>query len=313
MLGFILPDSFLSGRYYAGIRHLLLQQTLLELTLIREDFWKHGRVGQSVILIARKGPAPPGHRVRVNILDRVAELTNPAGVDLDLADVVWGSLQRFRLLPDPVVAARVRKMEGIPGSRPLGDFLQTYSGLIARQGQKSLLCSANPESDGPRGRLLRSGREIDRYRLEWGGEEVCLDRRLIKSGGNLAFYRNPKLMLRQMADRLRAVYDDQGYFCLNNIHLLVPRDESADLQSLLAIINSGPVDQYYRAVTMETGRLYAQVDLDLLETIPVPPRQPEMDDRLGALARARQTAAPDEAAGLECEIDGLVAQLYRLN
>ncbi|MFZ5817524.1 MAG: TaqI-like C-terminal specificity domain-containing protein [Bacillota bacterium] len=312
ILGFILPDSFLTGRYFAGLRRLLLQHSLLELSLIRQDFWSHGRVGQSVILFVRKGPAVPGEQVRVRICDTPGELENERVDEVSLEEVVWGPLRRFRLVPDPVTRQMLRQMEA--QAQPLGHWLHSYSGLIGRRGQASLLVRPeDPQSClGPTGRLLRSGREIDRYCLKWGGALVCLDPALIKSGGNHLYYQRPKLLLRQTADSLRAVLDDQGYYCLNNIHLLVPARGDANLRALLGLINSSPFGAFYRAVTMEAGRLYAQVDLDLLEGLPVPPLQPEHLSALEALVAARESAAPDEAALLERQIDEQVEALYGL-
>jgi SAM-dependent methyltransferase len=314
VLGFIVPDSFLSGRYFAGIRRLLLSHTLLELTLIREDFWEHGRVGQSVILFVRKGSAASAsrHSILVQVCDRVSDLSARNLQEHLPGNLVWGSLQRIRLLADEHERRLVRAMEAVPAT-PLGQLLATYSGLIGKAGQKSLLHSANPHLSGPWGRLLRSGKEIDRYRLVWSGEEVCLDPALIKSGGRMAYYQQPKLLLRQTADQLRAVYDEDGYYCLNNIHLLVPRESGVDLRAMLGLINSGPVNRYYRALTMETGRLYPQVDLDLLESIPVPALSVSDTEALARLVRARESAAPDRAAPVEHQIDHLVQRLYGLN
>ena len=312
VLAFVLPDSFLSGQYFEGMRRLLLGNTVVELTLVQEDFWEHGKVGQSTILLVKKGPAPAGHTVAVKVCRKVAELETTDPVPTSLSDLVWGPLKRFRLIPSPTTLAIVRAMEEAAGARRLGDELITYSGLIARRGQSSFLRTTLPELAGPWGRLLRSGKEIDRYRLTWAGEEVCLDPELIKSGGCLRYYQEPKLLLRQTADALRAVYDGQGYYCLNNIHLLVPRCPETDLWAMLGLINSRAVSRYYQAMAMESGRLYAQVDLDLLESLPMPPRSPEQTARLHHLARKRQSATPAEAALLDIAIDALVERLYAL-
>lgn len=313
VLGYIVPDSFLTGRYFEGLRRLLLDHTLLELTLVCEDFWEHGRVGQSVILFVRQGEAPAGHRVLVKVCQRVAELAETEPGAIPLADLAWGPLRRFPLLVDGQERRWARAMESAGEGHTLGDLIRSYSGLIARGGQRSLLRSANPQAKGPWGRLLRSGREIDRYRLAWAGEEVCLDPALIKSGGELAYYRQPKILLRQTSDSLRAVCDDQGFYCLNNIHLLTPRSPATPLRGLLGLINSGPVDRFYRAMTMETGRIYPQVDLDLLDAIPVPPLPQALWERLERLVRERENAAsPGEAAQAERAIDDVVEQVYGL-
>lgn len=313
VLGYIVPDSFLSGRYFEGLRRLLLEQTLLELTLVREDFWEHGRVGQSVILFVRRGAAPAGHKVLVKVCQHVADLAHTEPVAISLADLAWGPLRRFPLIVDGQERQVARAMEAAAEGHTLGEHFRSYSGLIAREGQRSLLRSANPDAAGPWGRLLRSGREIDRYRLQWEGEEVCLDPALIKSGGELGYYRQPKILLRQTSDSLRAVCDDQGFYCLNNIHLLIPRSQDTPLRGLLGLINSGTVDRFYRAMTMETGRLYPQVDLDLLDSLPIPPLVPEVWERLRRLVQRRENAAsPGEAAQVDSAIDEMVGQVYRV-
>jgi hypothetical protein len=312
VLGFIVPDSFLAGRYFAGMRQLLLRHTLLELTLIRDDFWEHGRVGQSVILFVRKEPPPDSHRVLVKAANRVNDLFDQPAVLVSRTELTWGPLERFRLLPETAERSFVQAMEAGAGPLVFGDLLRTYSGLIARSGQQSFLRSASPALAGPWGRVLRSGREIDRYRLAWAGEEVCLNRDLIKSGGHLSYYQRPKLLLRQTADSLRACYDETGVFCLNNIHVLAPSVPHLNLRTLLALINSAPVNRYYKAVTMETGRLYAQVDLDVLQSLPLAPVSDEAGSTLARLAQARENAAPGEAASLEAAIDDWVMRCYRL-
>jgi SAM-dependent methyltransferase len=314
VLGYIVPDSFLSGRYFEGLRRLLLEQTLLELTLVCEDFWEHGRVGQSVILFVRRGEAPAEHRVLVKACRRVADLAETEPVAIPLPDLAWGQFGRFPLIVDEQERQAARVMEKVAEGHTLGEHLRSYSGLIAKGGQQSLLRSANGTARGPWGRLLRSGREIDRYRLGWEGEEVSLDPTLIKSGGELTNYRRPKILLRQTSDSLRAVYDDQGFYCLNNIHLLVPRSPDTPLRGLLGLINSAPVDRFYRAMTMETGRLYPQVDLDILDAIPVPVLAQEMWRRLEHLVRERENAAsPEEAAQCDLVIDELVRHFYGLS
>lgn len=312
VLGYILPDSFLTGRYFAGLRRLLLQHTLLELTLIREDFWRHGRVGQSVILFVRKASPPPGQQVLIQVCERPEALAEGHLEPVGINDLVWGEQQRFRLVLGAARRGALRRME--EQARPLRHWLRSYSGLIGRAGQRSLLVDPSRLTGAPtEQRLLRSGREIDRYRLDWAGHWVKTEPDLIKSGGNRAYYQRPKLLLRQTAESLRAVYDDQGFYCFNNIHLLLPARPETNLRALLGIINSAPLGEYYQAVAMESGRLYAQVDLDLLAELPTPELPPDAAFQLEGLAWKRETATPDEAAVWERQIDCLVGELYGLD
>lgn len=310
ILAFIVPDSLLTGRYFARLRTKLMEQTtILELILIREDFWPHGKVGQSLVLLLQKRAPPTTHQVVVKTCDTLADLEGQ-GALVPQRQLCWGLHHRWRLVGRPEDLAFLQQMEHCPTK--LSDLVQSYSGLIGRRGQQSLLAGPTPSPNAPTGKLLRSGKEIDRYQLNWGGEHVLLEPTLIKSGGKLDYYRRPKLLLRQTADTIRAVYDDQAFFCLNNIHLLRPRHDGVDLHYVLAVLNSAPMDRYYRLLTMETGRLYPQVDLDLLGEMPLPDASHPQVTALADLARQRTHASGDAVLTLEQQIDQSVMYLYGL-
>lgn len=311
ILGYIIPDSFLTGRYFFGLRQLLLANRILEITLIQHDFWRHGRVGQSVILFVQKQPPVGSDQVTVRICKNLGDLETSTGDQVSHSAISWGEHRRLRLVPRLQDRQFLAAMELGLKTQPGRELFLTYSGLIARAGQESLLWT--PKSEGPLGRLIRSGKQIDRYSTQWQGHEVNLDARLFKSGYKLSHYRNPKLFMRQTADSLRVSYDDQGYYCLNNIHLVIPSD-SIHPRALLAVFNSNLLNRYYGLVTMESGRLYPQVDLDLVKELPFPIGCGSDADRLVELTLACERATPEGAAQtqVEAEIDRLVAQSYGL-
>lgn len=315
-LAYILPDSFLLGRYFAALRRTLLARArILEITLLDSDFWADGAVGRPTLLVAEKGEAAPGHRVQVRRCRGPAELEQPlAARSHGQAEWQVTPLQRFRLFLSDAEAGLVRELEEHLRVRPLGECLIPYSGLIGRAGQRSLLRSSYPpDHPGPWAPLLRSGREVNRYRIAWAGEQVLLEPARLKSGGRLELYRQPKLLLRQTGDALRAAYDDQGYFCLNNLHLLVPRrpGDPHDLRYWLALLNSPLLNRYYRIVTREEGRPYAQVDLDLLATLPLrqinfhDPQEQTLHAEIVALTVANEEGRPDPGA-----LHGRICALY---
>ena len=54
-LGFIVPDSFLLGRYFSKLRRYILNNCVIEqIALFKKDFWKYGIVGRPVIIILKK-------------------------------------------------------------------------------------------------------------------------------------------------------------------------------------------------------------------------------------------------------------------
>lgn len=339
-LAFVVPDSLLLGKYFAGIRRYILETCCIEeLTLIREDFWVHGRVGQTLLVILRREPEESrrtAQQVRVRLLRTLAELQS-GGLNhvLPQASFAADPLARFRLVFSAADARFLDAIESRSGTRPLGEFLRSYSGLIGHAGQLSLLRSTYPEGrvrvekggrtlyDGtppPEAwrALLRSGAEIDRYSIRWRGEHVLLEPALLKSGGKRYLYEQPKLLLRQTADRLVCAYDGSGLFCLNNLHLLVPRsaDVAAYLLYFAALLNSATLNRYWRLLALEEGRLYPQIDLDMLALLPVPAPRPDALEcaELGTLAEAlhQLPLTAENRSDLVARADALVAELYGL-
>jgi hypothetical protein len=170
----------------------------------------------------------------------------------------------------------------------------TYSGLIARHGQRSVQ-SEHAESRfllrDRRGRevhqdpdaskkwqpALLSGSEVTPYRVEWQGGRVYLpeSRTLLsmiyKSGFDLERYRRPKVFLRQTGDRLVAALDRDGLLCMNNLHLLGGGEASGvSPLLLLGLLMSRPVQRTYRIFALEGSRPLAQVDLKTVESLPYP-------------------------------------------
>jgi type I restriction-modification system DNA methylase subunit len=54
--GFVIPDSFLLGRYFSKLRKYILDNCkIVEIVLFSKDFWKYGVVGRPVVIILEKG------------------------------------------------------------------------------------------------------------------------------------------------------------------------------------------------------------------------------------------------------------------
>jgi len=156
----------------------------------------------------------------------------------------------------------------------LGIHLKFYSGLIGRDGKKSILLKPGEHRDVPlynfpHSRVIESGKHLKKDRLTYTGCIILDDPMLYKSGYNPAKYRNPKIFLNQTGFTLKAFYDETGFFCFNNMHIAFPeKGEGVDLRFYSALLNSKILNFYYKTVSMEHGRALAQTDIDFLRQLP---------------------------------------------
>lgn len=293
--GFIVPDSVLSGHHFSRIRRQLLQSAnLLELAVIEAGVWPGVQTGHVLLYAAQKkggsNPAPvsvrnrwlrPGRPVQQQSLVLVPATQYSAAGD--------AALRVYREQEEMDFLTRI-----MAGPLRIRDVAWTYSGLIARYGQKSVQSStASGEFrlvDDRGVEIFRDSAAAERWRAAlWSGAEVVPHRvrprggwiywpearedvpRIYKSGYAAERYEKPKVFLRQTGDSLIAAADSEGLFCFNNIHLLGSHPQVGIPPLVLAgILQSAPLQKAYRILSLEAGRPLAQVDLKTIEGLPFP-------------------------------------------
>ncbi len=111
--------------------------------------------------------------------------------------------------------------------------------------------------------------EVDTY-LRKNPEEVLKEDEWVRYGKDI-FERTDKIVWRQTSDRLRAaIMDFESYFG-KSVQGAVPKDRYMDklkLNYALAVFNSSSVNSLYQAKVMEKGRVFPQVKLYYLRSIP---------------------------------------------
>ena len=297
----IVPDSFLAGRYFAGIRRMLFQEGHpVKFFLVEENLFA-AAVGRSVIYVERKG-----ERLRAEttlfrrVMNRSELRDGAAGFAVAPSDCVRGAFARIRFYGDAREKHLVETMER--GAEPLRNYLVLASGLIAGQGQSSIISPVRHSSAWrpgiSSGRLIHAGCPVEPDCF------LCTDPERIKSGLGKIDYARAKLLLRQTGDRLVAAVDERGLYALNNVHLAAPRPGREELLYFFAcLLNSAMMNDFYRIVSMEQKRVLAQVDLDLLAELPV--KMPTGDWTVW-----RELYRRLGSAGARKELEKRLAELY---
>ena len=321
-LGFIVPDSFLLGRYYSKIRRHILEHTAIDvLAHIASPGFKNATVGMSAICILTKQPDSPA---RANHLVKVCQAAGRGDLCGNLASCRYNQnyfaalpYQRFRIFSDLTVKSLVDKIDN--SSEPLGNFSSGHTGVRSVTKQRDIVAVLPAGPTWQRG--LASGGQVLRYGLVDEGHWLNIEPgALYKGGWDPLIVKQRKMLVRQTGYTLTVCVDDQGFYHLNNIHSFILKSSAISLDYLLILLNSSLMSFYYHAVAMEYGRAMAQTDIETLELLPV-----RMDAKINIQAPALAAqmnrlvqqqiagnAVADEIAALDNSLNRLVYRIYDL-
>lgn len=72
-------------------------------------------------------------------------------------------------------------------------------------------------------------------------------------------FTEPKIIMRQTSDKIRCVYDDDGYYVLNSILVFKRNTELYSYKFIASALNSKLCNYLYKRLTQEEGRTFAEV------------------------------------------------------
>jgi type I restriction-modification system DNA methylase subunit len=338
-LGYILPDSFLLGRYSSKLRNYILNNcSIKEIVMFEKDFWSSGTVGRPVIIILQKTATTSARRdniVTASLCSSPEELkSGKFSKTFSYPQSYFAGIKhnRFRLFFDSKSKELAEKIESVAVTA--NEIVSIHTGVRSKIGQKNVI-DKKPSGKTWRKGLI-SGAEIDRFLVEYKGNYLNIDPEILCSGGwDKEIISQQKLLMRQTGDSLIAAFDDKGYYHLNNLHSIVIEDAKYNLKYILAILNSTLMNHYYHLISLELGRAMAQTDIETIEQLPIHrinfsnPAEKKMHDDLIALVDKmlelnkrltplRNTSCNErdellrEINRTDKEIDNLVYALYRL-
>ena len=283
---FIVPDSFLLGRYFSKIRRYILDNCQINTLLyIESKVFLEGTVGISVIYTLTREPLK---EVRVNTnmsILKAVDIKNFAEKNFIKTSYPQNYFEqtkynRFRLFFDEFSFKLVQTIES------KGEHLLKYLG--GHTGVRSLSAQSNIVSKKKLGITWRkgliSGAQIERYHVKYEGHFININPKLICKGGwDKNVVENPKILIRQTSDSIIAALDINKYYHLNSLHSFSPISQDLDLKFLLSLLNSSLLNHYYHLITLELGRTMAQTDIETLEQLPIYPATPDQQSPIISL------------------------------
>jgi hypothetical protein len=319
-LAMVLPDAVLSQVRYEGIRRLLLHRfrPLRLDRLGKEPFPRATAPACALCMIGRR-IAPSSYPVSDLRQARVSDHGTRTRTWHALRDAPLTAAHHSFVTPPPQLGQILSELGA--RHRTLGESADVFrfhdSGINYPNAElgRSILYTGRRQhpSDVPvtRGRdflPLAAAGSSSWLRHDW-------QRRVGPTSGVSVredLYRAaPKLLLRQTGDRPVATVDRQGVHFGRSVIAVTGRSED-ELLWLAAVMNSSTFAALYRTMVPEAGRPFAQVKVNKLKLVPLPPVGE--DHALAELARQVLCETDEERRrALLAEIDERVARAYGLS
>lgn len=272
LFSFIVPDSFLIGRYFSKLRHYILNTCrIIEIILFREDFWQSGTVGFPVIIILQKErneARRTKNLIKAKLADTLRNFTLGKVKSHRYDQSYFESIKfnRFRLFFDRKDEILVQKIES--NSIEAGRLVSLHVGIRPKVGYKNIYSNTKRGQYWKRG--LVSGNEADRYLIKYSGNYIHINPRLLWGGGfDINIIKQNKLLMRKTGDRLIVAFDDDKLYHLDILHSIVLKNKNYDLKYIMAILNSKLMNYYYQIITLTSGRVLAQTNIETIEQLPI--------------------------------------------
>lgn len=304
-LSYIIPDSFLLGRYYSKIRRYIMENTFIQVIAhLNCNVFRNASTGYSVICVLQKkhsNAKPSANRMEIYRVEAIEQLKTACPVcRYEQSYFNTQPFLRFRIYFDLKVRAIVEKID--EDSSALKNYASGHTGIRSLTRQCDIISLSANGADWRRG--LISGSQVNRYRLDDHGHWLNINPALLYKGGwRKTIVEQRKILIRQTGDTIIAGIDDNGFYHLNNIHSFVLTGSGVTLEYLLLILNSRLMAFYYHVTSMEYGRPMAQTDIETLELLPIV-INPEIDRQAPELV-ATMTDCVKKAAADSTQVSSM--------
>jgi len=281
-VGFVVPEGLLTNIEYQPIReYILANSRLLKITTMPRDAFA-ASVDTIVIILQKESDEVKrrGNQVEVTICRDSASISQAPAYNINQGLFVNNEYRMFLIFLTPELQPICEKVhfQTVPLKR-LVEIQQgiIYSGLPKRD------VFANSRLGKEYVRIL-DGRDISRYQNNYSFKA---ENRYLKYGKHLhrpreerLFLAPEKLLLQRKSTKLVATYDDEQFFALNTLYILIPRQtkDEVNLKYLLALLNSSLMNWVYSKTWVGW-----QVTIPALDILPIKVAGTDTQQRLEEL------------------------------
>jgi len=111
------------------------------------------------------------------------------------------------------------------------------------------------------------GSNVDRYRLHFPGNQFIKYGKWLMYPSNETLILQPKILMRQTSDSIRACYDEDCYYCQNSVFIIHARE--INLKFLLGLLNSKCLNFVYKLGNPQTSKVFAEIKPRVIKQLPI--------------------------------------------
>ncbi len=114
---------------------------------------------------------------------------------------------------------------------------------------------------------LLVGKDVDKYQLKFPNNQYIKYGKWLMYPSNEKFMLEPKIIIRQTSDKIRACYDELSFYCQNS--LFIVHSDRINLKFLLALLNSQLFDYLYYLSNPQKGKVFAEIKPSAIKNLPI--------------------------------------------
>lgn len=298
---FIVPKPLINNENYESVRKVLLENGLF-LVVTGSDIFEAGV--ESCIFLTNKKYKNDAFNVLKFYKDQgfVKERTASKLISKELP---------FNMLPLEFDLGGYKVIKTIEnGSVTLKDFLQGKEIVRGVECGKKDSSVTKEVTDTP----LLKGEDLFGYGYHFSKTYINFDLQDPKKFKNIHIYRQPKLLVRRVSNKIISSYDEEGFVVLNTIYC-IPTDQIW----ICGLLNSKLINFWFRKIYINDDKLFPYIRKNQLETIPIKNTGTTADilNEVNSLVKRIQTKKINnsslDTSDLESQVDELVMDLYGLN
>lgn len=317
---YIVPDRLLLNTQCADIRkYLLTEQNINEIIAFGELVFESAIVDSIIITYSNSKRNKDFIKALTNC--SIESLKSPKRTEIPYSHIENSPNNQLDLNYNLEISNLINKIRN--NCELYGNICNVKDGIIQSKIPDLLFLKDRKDEFSKK---ILFGRDIDSYKINWNNNWVNYNEVAMKSaealrGGNglrlrnSSLFENKKILTRQTSDSIIAAYDVDNFYYANTLHGAVIQDLSYDPLYLLGILNSKLITFYYRTITAEEGKVFAQVKIELLKLLPIKKTkdQQKIIDIVNALINQIKIDDNNTNDNYIDQIDIMVYKLYELS